>query len=105
MSRMRVWGFILGGLVVALVLAGVVSGFASSEPDGMERVAIDEGFIDTAEDHDLADSPVADYGVEGVDNERVSTGLAGLIGVVVTFGIGCALFLVVRKRPKADSPT
>jgi cobalt/nickel transport protein len=48
---------------------------------------------------------VADYGVDGVDNERVSTGLAGLIGVVVTFGLGCALFLLVRKRPKVDSPT
>jgi hypothetical protein len=82
-----------------------VSGFASSEPDGLERVAEDEGFSDSAEGHDLADSPVADYGVDGVDNERLSTGLAGLIGVVVTFGVGCALFLVVRKRSKVDVPT
>lgn len=37
-------------------------------------MAGDEGFLETAEDHDLADSPLADYGVEGVDNARASAG-------------------------------
>jgi hypothetical protein len=42
------------------------------------------------------DSPVADYTVRGVDNERLSTGLAGLIGVLVTFGVGLGLFALLR---------
>jgi cobalt/nickel transport protein len=34
--------------------------------------------------------------VKGIDNERLSTGLSGLIGVLVTFGLGTTLFALVR---------
>ena len=90
--------FLLGGLLVAIGLALVVSGFASSSPDGLEKVAKDKGFLETARDHLFADGPLADYAVKGIDNERLSTGLSGLIGVLVTFGVGWALFALVRKR-------
>ena len=95
-------GFLLVGLLVALLLAGVVSGFASSSPDGLEKVAQDQGFADTAEDSALSDSPVADYAVEGVEDERLSTGLAGVIGVTITFAFGLGLFARVRRR--GDAP-
>jgi hypothetical protein len=88
--------FLLGGLLVAVGLALVVSGLASSSPDGLEKVAGDKGFLVTAKDHLLADGPLADYAVKGVDNQRLSTGLSGLIGVLVTFGVGLALFALVR---------
>ncbi len=69
--RGRTIGLFVGlGLAVALVLAFFVSPFASSKPDGLEKVAIDQGFDDTAKDHALADAPLADYGVEGVDDAR-----------------------------------
>lgn len=87
---------------VALVLAGAVSFYASADPDGLERVAEDEGFIDTVADHDLADSPLAGYGVEGVDDDRASVGLAGIVGVVVTLAVGAGLFGLVRRRPERD---
>lgn len=90
--------FLIAGLLVAIALALFVSPFASSSPDGLEKVSIDQGFDDTAEDHALSDSPVADYGVQGVGDERVSTGLAGLIGVLLTFGIGAGLFGLLRRR-------
>jgi hypothetical protein len=90
--------FLVGGLLVTVLLAMVVSGFASSSPDGLEKVAGDKGFLETARDHLFADGPLADYGVRGVDNERLSTGLSGLIGVLVTFGVGWALFALVRSR-------
>ncbi len=90
-------GFLLVGLLVALLLAGVVSGFASSDPDGLERVAEDKGFAETAQDHHLAGSPVADYGVRGVEDERLGTGLAGVAGVGLTFAVGLALFALVRR--------
>src|SRR3546814_8212288 len=63
-------------LVVSLLLAGVASFYASSHPDGLEHVAEKTGFLDSGEDSATADSPLADYGVEGVDNERLSGGLA-----------------------------
>lgn len=96
-----------GGFLLALVLAGVVSYYASASPDGLERVAEDKGFIATAQDHDLADSPVADYAVRGVEDSRLAGGLAGVLGVVLTFSVGGLFFLAVRGRrgPSGGEPT
>lgn len=100
MDKRLLW-FLGIGLVVALLVAGILSGFASGEPDGLERVSIDEGFDETAEDHPLADSPLADYAVEGVDDDRLSTGLAGIIGVAITLAVSAALFYGIRLYGKA----
>jgi cobalt/nickel transport protein len=100
--------FLLVGLLVSIGLALVVSGFASSSPDGLEKVATDKNFLETARDHLFADGPLADYAVKGVGNERLSTGLSGLIGVLVTFGVGWALFALVRalrSRREDSDPT
>ena len=37
--------FLLAGLLASLLLAGVASFYASSSPDGLEKVAEDIGFI------------------------------------------------------------
>lgn len=95
---------VVGGLLVALLLATLVSGFASGNPDGLERVAADKGFDETASDSAVGGSPLADYGVSGVDNERVGTGLAGIVGVGLTALVGFGLFSVVRARG-SDAPT
>jgi len=97
----RLWWYLGVGLVVALIAAGVLSGFAADDPDGLERVAIDEGFNETAEDHALADSPLADYAVEGVEDERLSTGLAGVIGVAITLVVAGGLFSGIRLYGKS----
>jgi cobalt/nickel transport protein len=95
--------FLLGGLLVTAGLALFVSGFASSSPDGLEKVAGDKGFLQTARDHLFADGPLADYAVKGIDNQRLSTGVSGLIGVLVTFGVALALFALVRAlRTRRD---
>jgi hypothetical protein len=101
----RTWLFIIAGLAVTILVAAVASGFASSEPDGLEKVSIEEGFDETAEEHALADSPLADYAVEGVDNERVSTGLAGVVGVIITLLLMTGLLLGVSRlrRSRADT--
>jgi hypothetical protein len=90
--------FVIGGLLVAIGLALFLSPLASGEPDGLNRVALDQGFADSEREHRLSDSPVAGYGVRGVDNEAVSTGVSGVIGVLITFGVGTALFGLVRRR-------
>lgn len=92
--------FVLAGIAVALVLAFLVSPYASSSPDGLEKVASDEGFDGSVTDHALADSPLADYSVEGVENSSLSTGLSGIVGVAVTFAIAIGLVMVL-KRPRA----
>ena len=96
--RRRTTGFLLVGLLVALVIAGVGSYYASSSPDGLEWSAEKEGFLDTAEDSATADSPLADYEVSGVDDGRLSGGLAGVVGVVVTLVLAGGITLLVRRR-------
>jgi hypothetical protein len=92
--------FLLAFLLVALVVAGVVSFYASGDPDGLSKVAEDKGFAAQEKDHALKGSPLNDYGVEGVENERLSGGLAGVIGVGLTAAIGGGLFWAVRRRPQ-----
>jgi hypothetical protein len=98
--------FVVLGLAVALALAFFVSPLASSEPDGLERVAIDQGFEGQASEHAMANGPLADYAVTGVDNSWLSTGLSGVIGVILCFVIAGAAVLAIRafrKRAAADS--
>ena len=90
--------FLISGFIASLLLAGVVSFYASSHPDGLEKVAKDIGFIDTAKSHKNADGLLADYGVKGVDNERLSVGAAGVIGVIATGVISTGLFMLVRRK-------
>ncbi|HEX5917983.1 MAG TPA: PDGLE domain-containing protein [Nocardioides sp.] len=95
--------FFAVALVVSLLLAGVASYYASSHPDGLEYVAEQTGFIDAAEDSATADSPLADYQTSGVDDARISSGLAGVIGVVVMLVLSTGLFWLVRRREPHDA--
>ena len=107
-GRMRMAVFVGLGLAVALALAFFVSPEASSKPDGLNRVAVDEGFADQETAHATDDSPLAGYGVEGVDDDRLGTGLSGVIGVTVTFAVvgGAVLGLrqVARRRSSSPAP-
>ena len=94
-GRRALW---IAGLLLTLVIAGVVSYYASSHPDGLEWAAGESGFADTARDSAAADSPLADYGVAGVDDGRLSGGLAGVIGVAVTLVLAGGLTLLLRRR-------
>jgi len=96
-SRVRLGVFVAVGLGVALALAFLVSPLASSKPDGLDKVAEDEGFADQEQAHAMEDSPVAGYQVDGVDDDRLSTGLAGVIGVTVTFAVAGGGFLLLRR--------
>ncbi|MGV9451866.1 energy-coupling factor ABC transporter permease [Streptomyces sp. NPDC003635] len=98
-SRRALW---ITGLVTSLVLAGFVSFYASADPDGLEKVAADNGIDRKTEEHASADSPLADYGVRDVDDARLSGGLAGVIGVGVTVVAGSAVFWAVRRRRTAE---
>jgi cobalt/nickel transport protein len=104
-------GFLLAGLLVSLLLAGVVSNFASSSPDGLDATSTRGCTLDAdgaiiggtcmaqgAKDHEVASSPFADYGVSGFANPYLSTGVSGVLGVLVTFGVAGGLFWLARGR-------
>jgi cobalt/nickel transport system permease protein/cobalt/nickel transport protein len=88
---------------VAILLAGVGSFYASSRPDGLEYVAETTGFGDTASASGAEAGPLAGYGVAGVDNARLSGGLAGVIGVVVVGALAGGVTLILRRRRGADT--
>jgi len=93
------------GLVVALLIGGVASYYASGHPDGLEHVADKVGFLDTADEHAAADGPMADYAVKGVDDPPLAGGLAGVIGILVTLAIAGGVALAVRRREPQDADT
>ncbi len=115
MSRGR--GFVLVGLAVALLLAGVVSNFASSAPDGLDSASLRGCTVDAdgritggtciaqgTREHELAGSPFAEYAARGVNHPFLATAVSGVTGVLLTFALAGLLFGVTRRRGRAAAP-
>ncbi len=100
-AKVPLRAFILGGLAVTVIFATVVSQFAVDNPDGLEKVAGDTGFLASGQDHGLANSVFADYATSGIGNETLSLAIAGLVGVLITLAVAYGLFRAIRPREKA----
>jgi hypothetical protein len=74
----------------------VLAPLASPDPDGLERVAADTGFIERATSFwgGLLDG----YVIPGIDDPVVSTILSGLLGVVVVVVLVFVLGRIVARR-------
>ncbi len=90
------------GILVSLFLAGVVSFYASSHPDGLVSVAGQKGFLHSGGSHAGDGSPFAGYATRGVDNARLSGGIAGVVGATLVFALAGGLFLAVRRRDRSE---
>ncbi len=98
---MNTKNLLIAGLGLSLLLAVFVSPYASSSPDGLERVAEDKGFLEKAEAPGVTaweHSPIPDYAFPGVKNEKVATALAGLFGAGGIFALSYGLFGLIRKK-------
>ncbi|MEZ5380428.1 MAG: PDGLE domain-containing protein [Microthrixaceae bacterium] len=95
---------VAAGLVVAAALVWALSPFASSDPDGLERVASTHGLESEVRPHDLEASPVAGYQVRGVASEAFGSGVSGLVGIALTFlvGVGVSAGAVWLSRRRSD---
>ena len=94
-GRLGRWWWV-AGLAAAAVVVIVLAPLASSDPDGLERVAEDQGFLDLA--RNLFAGLLADYAIPGVDNAWLSTVLAGLLGVVIVAVVVAVLGRLVARR-------
>jgi cobalt/nickel transport system permease protein len=83
------------GLLIAVALA-IASPLASSHPDGLEWVAQQKGFLDTARGPLFQIIP--DYVLPGVSNEALATILAGILGTLIVFGMALAVAYTRRNR-------
>jgi cobalt/nickel transport system permease protein len=101
-TKVKTRTFVIGGILVSLMFAAVVSQFAVDEPDGLERVAEDTGFLGATTDHALADSIFADYATAGISNETLSLAVAGIVGTLVTLAVVAGIFLAMRERRGRD---
>jgi cobalt/nickel transport system permease protein len=87
----------VAGLAIAVALA-LFSPLASSQPDGLERVAEDSGFLGRALDplYNL----LPDYTVPGLQGPA-STILAGIVGLLIVFALAYGLVLLLRGRQRS----
>jgi cobalt/nickel transport system permease protein len=109
-KAVRVWSFVAVGVVLAAALALFVSPFASGAPDGLESVAQAQATATPGETSEAAESapvwnlsPMGDYRLPGIESERLSTALAGLIGTLAMFGIVIAGGRLLGRRRTGSS--
>lgn len=88
------WRVVGAGLAVALLIGCILAPFASAEPDGLERVLADSAA--PLPEAGRA-TPLADYSVAGVELPVLATGLAAIIGVAASFGLGALASRSVRS--------
>ena len=84
---MKTRTFVAAGLLVALLVAAVVSFYASSNPDGLEYVAGETGFLDQQKPSPTSDGPLAGYETRGIDDDRLSGGVAGILGCLLVLPV------------------
>ncbi|WP_273430055.1 energy-coupling factor ABC transporter permease [Chitinibacter tainanensis] len=75
--------------LAAVLIATLLSPYASSYPDGLEWVLSRYGALH--ESAPLLVTPFADYSVAGLAEGALATGLAGLAGVLLVAGVALAL--------------
>ena len=68
-SRSPLWWLV--GLGIAALVVVILAPLASPDPDGLERVAEDKGFLEQAKD--AAYSILPDYTIPGIDDPAVTT--------------------------------
>ena len=101
----RKWRFILAGLTMSLVLGTLASQFASSRPDGLEKVGETLGFTDRAAPAPLGlPAPAPDYAFPLAPGERSATAAAGFAGTLAVFAAGAGLSSLLTRRGARTGP-
>ena len=104
MKQIPIRMFIALASAVSVGLAVFASPYASSSPDGLEKVAETNGFLADGRPHAVQESsPVPGYGFPGVHDPRLATALAGLVGTLLVAFVGMGVVALARRRSAAQS--
>jgi hypothetical protein len=102
MTRIRTRVFLALAFSVAVGLAVFASPYASSSPDGLEKVAGTKGFLADGRVHTIQErSPVPGYAFPGIHDARFATALAGLFGTLLVALVGFGVVKLARRRATA----
>jgi len=110
-SRSRsVVPFVVVGLVIALLIGVVLSNFAASSPDALQRSIINSACQDAPDKEaclvEQEGQPLLEIAPKALLGYQV-TWLSGLVGVITTFAVGAGLVVLLRlsggspRRPDA----
>jgi PDGLE domain len=90
--------FVALALSLAIGLAFFLSPYASSSPDGLNRVAGDKGFDASARVDAIQEaSPIPGYAFPGIDDEKLAKGVAGFVGTLGVFALGYGAAVTIRR--------
>jgi hypothetical protein len=98
--KKRFDGFVWIGLGIVLLMALFLSPFASTSPDGLEKVVETKGFAEKGESWKFwKHAPLPDYSLPWIKNEKVSTAISGLIGTLAIFFMVLGIGRLIKKSP------
>lgn len=91
LKKSTIWIWLAVSMAVAVFLAP----FASEFPDGLEKVAETLGFLEKGTSN--LSSLLSDYQIPGL-NGGISTAMAGIVGVLVTFIVAYTIIKVLHRN-------
>ncbi|HJW65849.1 MAG TPA: PDGLE domain-containing protein [Candidatus Bathyarchaeia archaeon] len=89
----------LAATVLLIVFLSVLIPFASSNPDGLEKVAASLG----VEPQPIWSGFMPDYSVEAFNNPYASTLAAGILGTIIVLSAASILGYTITKRSTSTS--
>ena len=100
--------FVVVGLAIALLIGVVVSNFAASTPDALQRAIIDSACRDAPDKEscllEQEGKPILELAPSALLGYQV-TWLSGLVGVFATFAVGAGLVMLLRLSDGPSSGT
>ena len=87
-------------ILIAVLIAVLAAFFASRNPDGLDKVSNVLGFAESAKENVAV---MKDYEINILGQNKISSAIAGVIGVFVVFGIFEIVYFLLRQKRSIPS--
>jgi len=88
---------IIGGLIIALIIAVLAPFLASSNPDGLESSAES---LEVPESEAAYTAPLPDYAIPGMEDNPLGGVVALIVGTIVVLLVVLGVATIIGKRKK-----